>query len=472
VAVYALYFYRLDAAGLLGPDEPRYASIARQMAQSGDWITPRLWGEPWFEKPVLLYWMSAVGFSAGLNQELAPRLPVAILSAAFLAFFYWRLRREFGPSAAAYSTAILGAGAGWLAFSHVAVTDLPLAASFSAAVLLALPWAVKGERRLLPWASASLGLAVLAKGLGPLVLFLPVLWTARRRWRDLLGWRVWLPLLAVAAPWYLLCWARHGRPFIDELFLKHHFGRFTSDYLRHEQPFWFFLPVLLAGLVPWTPLVFRRRLWFDARTRCLALVVIFGFVFFSISRNKLPGYVLPLVPSLAALAGAALAREPLSAVRLAACGLLLAAFPIAADILPVAVARGLSRAAPPVFHWTWLAPLPVATGAFWLARKGKTGAAVAAVATGCVLGVLDLKTRSFPVLDAQVSARSVWLRIAPCASRWCVGTLHRSMRYGLNYYSVEPLPNCGPHTGRHRLEGDWMPAQASCESLTALREPL
>src|SRR5437879_7405413 len=105
--VFLLYFFNLTSVGLLGPDEPRYASIARQMARSGDWITPRLWGQPWFEKPALLYWMTAAGFRLGLGEEPAARFPVALLSVLFLAFFHWSLRREFGPKAAWYSTAML-----------------------------------------------------------------------------------------------------------------------------------------------------------------------------------------------------------------------------------------------------------------------------------------------------------------------------------------------------------------------------
>src|SRR5579862_10002586 len=102
-----LYFWRLDGMGLVGPDEPRYAAIGREMARSGDWVTPRLWGEPWFEKPALLYWMTSLGFGAGLGDELAPRIPVALWSIAFLVFFFWILRREFGDEAAGYATAIL-----------------------------------------------------------------------------------------------------------------------------------------------------------------------------------------------------------------------------------------------------------------------------------------------------------------------------------------------------------------------------
>lgn len=77
------YLYDLNGVGVLGPDEPRYAAIGRAMAQTGDFVTPKLWGSPWFEKPPLLYWMTAAGTKAGLNAELSARLPVALLSLFF-----------------------------------------------------------------------------------------------------------------------------------------------------------------------------------------------------------------------------------------------------------------------------------------------------------------------------------------------------------------------------------------------------
>src|SRR5713226_5291160 len=107
-ALFLLYFFGLNRVGMLGPDEPRYAAIGQAMAQSGDWVTPRLWGRPWFEKPPLLYWLTAAGFKAGLSEDLAPRLPVAILSVGFLIFFFSVLRREFGARAAWYASIILG----------------------------------------------------------------------------------------------------------------------------------------------------------------------------------------------------------------------------------------------------------------------------------------------------------------------------------------------------------------------------
>ena len=129
-----LYFYGLSSAGMLKEDEPRYASIGREMARSGDWITPRLWGQPWFEKPALLYWMTGSAFKLGLGEDLAPRIPVALLSAAFLIFFQWILRREFGALAAWSGAVILGTSAAWLGSSYIGTTDLPMTAAFSAAM--------------------------------------------------------------------------------------------------------------------------------------------------------------------------------------------------------------------------------------------------------------------------------------------------------------------------------------------------
>jgi 4-amino-4-deoxy-L-arabinose transferase-like glycosyltransferase len=188
--------------GFLSVDEPRYAWIGRAMAESGDWITPRLYGAPWLEKPPLLYWMIASGWTLGLSDEWAARLPVALSTLAFFALFWWCLRREYGEEIATASTGILATCGGWLLYSHVAVTDIPLSVTYGAAMMLA--W--RGRLRL---AGICLGLAVLAKALVPLALALPLLWWLRGRWRALAV--PLLLMLAVAAPWYIAAFARHAR---------------------------------------------------------------------------------------------------------------------------------------------------------------------------------------------------------------------------------------------------------------------
>ena len=461
--VYFLYFYHLNAAGLLGPDEPRYASVGREMAHSGDWITPRLWGEPWFEKPALLYWMTATGFRLGLPAELAARLPVALLAVLFLVF-YWRiLRSEFGGRAAWFATLILGTCAGWVGFSQVGVTDVPLTVTFSAAMLLALPWISRGEARLLPLASALLGLAALAKGVVPLVLALPVLGipaVRRGRWRDLIRGRVIAPFALVALPWYLLCYLRNGRVFLDVFFEQHQWQRFTSAALAHGQPWWFYIPVLAGLLLPWTPVLvlpMRRKAWRDPRRVFLLAWIVFGLVFFSAAANKLPGYVLPLLPAAAALLGIGLheARDPRP--WLAACALLLVTYPIAARVLPVAVAIGLSHAARPAPHWSWLLA-PIAAGLLYCQPFGrKRLAAVAALATCATAGIVYLKAASLPEVNRLASARDIWGQIGVHASDVCIDAIHRDWRYGLNFYSVAPLPDC------ERVPKPWMVRQTPGE---------
>lgn len=442
---YFLYFFGLTRAGLLGPDEPRYAAISREMARSGDWVTPRLWGEPWFEKPALLYWMEAAAFRAGLSEDLAPRLPVALISVAFLIFFYWLLRREFGDPAAGFATAILATSAGWLSLSHIGVTDVPMSAAFCAAMLLSLGWLERGDRRWLPLAAALFGVSVLAKGLVPLVLSLPLVWMGRRRVLDWLRPSALAAFATVTLPWYVLCLLRNGRPFFEKFFWEHQVGRFFTAELAHGQPFWFFAPVLVAVLFPWVPglaLLARRSLYSDSRRKFLLLWIVFGFVFFSAAENKLPSYVLPLVPPLAALMGIALAEyRPARWVVVATAALLVFLGPIA-TVLPQALAAGISRATLPAFHWTWLLPA-LACGAVWyLDAAAHRGAAVALLAAAVAAGVVAIELRAFPEADRLASARPLWNAVAPIRDRVCIARLHRSLRYGLNYYAVTPLPDC------------------------------
>jgi 4-amino-4-deoxy-L-arabinose transferase-like glycosyltransferase len=440
-----LYFSGLSTAGMLGPDEPRYASIGREMARSGDWITPRLWGAPWFEKPALLYWMTGAAAKLGLSDDLAPRVPVALVSIGFLIFFQWILGREFGARAALAATIVLGTSAAWLGYSFIGATDLPMAAAFSAAMLLSLDWLETGERRRLPLAAALLGVAVLAKGLAPLVLTLPLLWCGRRRWRDLVRLPGLAAFLIVALPWYVLCYLRNGAVFLRTFLWQQHFERFTTESLAHGQPFWFYVPVLLGALLPWTPLLAllaRRALYADARRRFLLLWFLFVLVFFSFSKNKLPGYLLPLAPAGAALMGIALAEPQRGRWALPAAALCLTAIPIALPMLPQALAAGLSRAPLPAFQWTWLLPAILALGIWRLEKRGLRMTAIGAMAVAAAIGVMALKLIDLPAVDRWYSARPLWLEIASERDRVCVASMHRSWRYGLNYYSVTPLPDC------------------------------
>jgi 4-amino-4-deoxy-L-arabinose transferase-like glycosyltransferase len=292
---------------------------------------------------------------------------------------------------------------------------------------------------------------VLAKSGVALVLMLPLAWWARRRLLDLLRWRVVLPFLAIVLPWYAACYWRNGMPFLRELFVKQQFQRLTSDALQHVQPAWYYAPVILALLLPWTPvgvLLARRRMYDDPRRAFLLALVLWGLIFLSLAPNKLAGYVLPLLPFAASLMGLALAEMENPRLLLAACSILLVAFPIAAQVLPIAVQSGLTHASRPVFQGAWLLPLGIAISAWMLETKGRRLAAVFLVAAGASAGMIALKLQSAPLLDARASARQLWRQISPHASEVCVANLTRNSLYSLNYYSVTPLPLCSSQKRR------------------------
>ncbi len=446
--VCALYLADLTGMGMYGPDEPRYAAVGRAMAATGDLVTPLLWGRPWFEKPALLYWMTAAGFRLGLGPDLAPRLPVAILSLLFLAFFWRRLAMEWDRRAATYATAMLATSAGWLAYSHVAVTDLPLSVFFSAAVLLSLPWIARRDCAGLTPAAACLGLAMLAKGLVPIVLFLPVFAAGWKRLRD------WLrpgPLLAFsicALPWYVLCTVRNGAEFIRVFFFEQQFGRFHSAALQHVQPWWFYFPALLVLLYPWFPLLFRpanfgkRFLLADCRVRILAAVVAFGFLFFSISVNKLYGYLLPLLPATFALFGIGLSRAKRPALSLIAPMILLASLPLLGEMTPrVLASHHLRLSAIPWGEFSlWVLAAAIAAAIFTKYAPRHLFACATALAG---IGFLWFQFAAFPAFDAYASARPLWLREHP----QCAPAASRNLLYGLYYYSEKEIPPCilDPH---------------------------
>jgi len=446
-----LYLTFLGRTGFLGPDEPRYASISREMARSGDWVTPRLDGSGWFEKPPLLYWMTGAATRLRLHDEWAARLPVALSSLAFLIFFFGAVEREFSARVAALATAILATSAGWLAYSFVSLPDLPMSAALDAAVFIALFDTRPGHGLTKPayTAGALLGLSILAKGFVPVVLFAPILLIARRK-----RWRIAVACLVVAAPWFILCILRNGHVFWNDFFWKHHVGRFLNGDLQHVQPFWYYLPIVLAGLFPWTPTVLLavhpkswRKVWDDQRVVVLALWFVVGLVFFSLAKNKLPGYLLPLMPALAVILAVAVDRAPVvfSAVSVAVSLLLLILLPVIAAMLPDALMVGVRRSFIAVFPGATvvlLAMLAAAISAFFI-WSGRAQAAAFVAVLAVAGGLTWFKLATFPLLDQRVSVRAFWRANAGTASSACIDPgVRRMWAYGLNYYAPHPLPDC------------------------------
>ena len=217
----------------------------------------------------------------------------------------------------------------------------------------------------------------------------------------------------------------------------------------HVQPWWYYLPVLAVLLLPWTPLVgllMERAAYHDPRRAFLLGWIVFGLVFFSLAANKLPGYVLPVLPAFAALVGVTLQETAGTRWWLAACALLLAVFPVAAQVGPEGLATGLFHASRPVFQGTWVAPLAVAAMAWLLDGRGRRLAAVFCIAAGAAAGVVYLTGTTAPELDRLASARRLWESIRAVgqgpAPLVCVGDLQRNWLYGLNYYAGSPLPSC------------------------------
>src|SRR5215472_5307033 len=211
VVSYFLFFHKLAGIGMLGPDEPRYAAIARNMLQSGDYITPRLNGETWFEKPVLYYWLGALGYKIfGLNERGA-RFPSALCATIIVFLVYWCGRKLWNRNVGFFSALILASSVGFFSFARAASTDMALTACLTSALvffLVGLNDTSPQRRWWFYFFYASLGLGALAKG--PVAFLLPALsllgfLAVRGSWDE---WRTWHPEglwvgLAVALPWYI-----------------------------------------------------------------------------------------------------------------------------------------------------------------------------------------------------------------------------------------------------------------------------
>jgi 4-amino-4-deoxy-L-arabinose transferase-like glycosyltransferase len=300
-------FYRLGDVPLLGKDEPRYAQVAREMFASGDWVTPRLAGHTWFEKPALPYWLMAAAFSLFGVSEFSARLGSALCAALGVAAVYLLARRVAGPRRAAVSAAVLATSGLWLAFARGASFDMPLAGTMTASLasLFAFDVSASTRRRLLWLAAAGgwAGAAMLAKGLvGPLLIgavaiaYLGV----TGRWRTLRAAELAVAgaaALLVAATWYWPVYSRNGWPFVDEFFVNHHFRRYLTNKYHHPQPVYFYPVIVAAGLAPWTfflaPVVRRfasrlRARAADEESRLLWLAALWAVIplaFFSASTS-------------------------------------------------------------------------------------------------------------------------------------------------------------------------------------------
>ena len=310
-----LYFAGVQIVGLVGADEPRYAQVAREMFVRHDYVTPTLFGHPWLEKPPLFYWCTVLAYKAtGGVTDWAARLPAAIFTSLMIAFIYGWARR-FRPGTQLDAALFTAASVGVIGFGRAASTDTPLTVMFTFALLSWYAWYSQGKRGWLLAFYLSLGLATLAKG--PVAVLLAgliiVAFAAARGDARLLVrtlWPVGIALyLTMTLPWFIA--VQHANPeFFRVFILEHNVARFATDLYRHKQPFWYYLPVVVLALVPWTVFVIAAvvdaiRDWRhsvqepsgreDLRT-FLTVWLLLPILFFSLSQSKLPGYILPSIP--------------------------------------------------------------------------------------------------------------------------------------------------------------------------------
>jgi 4-amino-4-deoxy-L-arabinose transferase-like glycosyltransferase len=480
VTLYVCYFSHLGAIGFVGPDEPRYAWIARDMMETGDWVTPRLYGKPWFEKPPLFYWGAALTFKLLGVSEAAARLPSAISALLATLALAWLALRLYSAETARWLLLLLPTTVGMIGFSHAAATDMPFSgmltiAMVAAAVVVGLvPQSAALSSSFASFTPSTffasvlfgffLGLAVLAKGPAGIVLcggtvFFWALFT--KRWRDavrLLHPAGIVTFCVTALPWYVLC-ARRNPDFLRVFIIEHNFKRYLTPEFQHIQPFWFYIPILMLAFLPWTlmfafPLVelVRRRKSdssisvADSFFSCWA---IFTLVFFSSSQSKLPGYILPAVPPLAFLLAQSNSlrfRKVLAGDRsiaisasLAILGLSLFSLsdrgriPLATDFFP------------PRLTLLFLLDFVTALVALTMAMRRRSSVAVILCASAILLTFgLGMSEATGP-LDRRISPR--WA--AEFAEQsfphgWAANSatcgLRRSFQYSLNFYAHRELP--------------------------------
>ncbi len=446
---------------LANPDEGRYSEISREMSLSGDWVTPRLDGIKYFEKPPLQYWATAAAFEAFGYNEYAARLYVWLAAIGALAIAVYTALRLWGVETAAGTALALAASPYFLALGGIVTLDMgvTLWTAFTTCAFL-LAEQAHAQRRPGPacnWMLAAwlgVALAMLSKGLigivfaGAAVFFHIVL----TRDLSVLRRMRWLPGLAifavVAVPWFVLV-ARANPEFARFFFIHEHFERFLTHEHRRVEPWWFFLAMLPFIYLPWfaaVPEALYRGWRDDAGTdlpllRTPLLWSAFIVLFFSASGSKLPAYILPAVPLLAIVLGVFLRRAPLRRLAVYA-----AAGAMAGALLVV-----LAALAPRFTHDAWSQQLwqeaqplayagtlgftvlcSMAAAALWRGQRW-TGLCLTAIGNVVLVGALvhGYGAYASPRQSDQAAARLMAPYVKPSTRLYSVKTYDQSLPFYL-----------------------------------------
>ena len=317
-----IWFGTLNYRHLIPSDEGRYAEMAREMLVTGDWITPRYNGYKYFEKPPLQIWATAITFQAFGFGEWQARLWTALTGFLTILIIGLTGARIFNARTGWLSAIVLASSPMWIISGHFNSLDMALSAflvSAMCALLLAQTADNKISRRNWMWLCWSMmALATLSKGvIGAAIPAMVFIAYSISAW----DWKIWSRLhlisgtilfLLITAPWFVLV-AQRNPEFLEFFFIHEHLQRFTNDAHSRTGPIYYFLPLLFIGILPWIFQIPRAFLqaWTERKQEfssgwLLACWTVVIFVFFSVSKSKLPGYIIPIFPALAMLIGARL----------------------------------------------------------------------------------------------------------------------------------------------------------------------
>jgi 4-amino-4-deoxy-L-arabinose transferase-like glycosyltransferase len=426
-----------------------------------DWITPVLGGQPWLEKPVLYYWQAMLSYSIFGVSDWAARIPSAFDATLMVVAVYLFLRR-FRPGVELDGALMAAATAGTIGFARAASTDMPLAALFTIAMLAWYAWHESSKKLFLALFYVFTALGALAKG--PVAPFLAglviVVFAAAKRDVRLVLRTLWVPgillFCAVALPWYIAVQVRNPQ-FFRTFILEHNLERFGTNLYHHQQPFWYYLPVALLALLPWTVVAAAAVLetvrgWWQQKSAMLAsedalnvfllVWLIVPIVFFSLSESKLPGYILPALPAGTILLADYLRLRLRSQTR---------------PNLALALAHSMVAAAPMVaalmlqylvfqrrFPWGTAARISIgiaailATAIAWTLRTQNGWRFFRFVTlVPVVLAVAAILRIGAPALDARLSARPLSEEISRIETQpmpIAIFRLPRETEYGLAFY--------------------------------------
>lgn len=481
VSVYLLYFLGLGAYPLTDPDEPVYGQVAKEMASGGGWLTPMYGGHPWFDKPPMFYWVSAISVRTLGLSEAACRLPSALLAIALVLLVYALASYDYGRRAGVLSALVMGTCLQQIVLSHAAVTDMTFVVFLTGALYCYRRWFDAEGHGQLGWGALcglSTGFAMLTKGpVAPFLLSVAFVIHSvmARRARRLLSASALLAVvtvLAVGVPWYAAMYAIHREKFVEGFLVANNITRFLKAEHAEQTGRWYScllnIPVLIAFFFPWSGLlpsaIANRTTAGEGRRLALVWAAVV-FVFFSLSKTLLVTYIFPMYPAIALLVGVGLASVSKTGAR-ALPGYrkgLWAALVLAILISGVLVVTARNKC-PGAFHQVVAlaaVALTMSSAALILAyRDGSMSRAAWTLAGGMVIFSSLVSGAVMPAAAPMFSTRDL-VRMIPASSAGSVVSLSRPRESLLYYLDYQPR-YVDPATGLPGLMQGDRPVFAVC----------